>query len=1247
MGRLARFAPRVLFGALLVAGWLALFLAIALYTAEKSGWLAHAVRDTLATQLGALGDELTIREARLRWFQGAIELEGIELGKNAESLRLDGARVEFAVLGALGPRVERVDARGGRLRFSRALVNGMQTYSTHVDAQKTFSARHAPPPIVRVEALDLELETARFGDLPLGRVDAFLRGDDRGEPELWGRMVPSLAANAADSGEIYLHGRVRDPGTFEVRATATRLPIGTDYLPAGSELDVVRPFEPRGFVDLDASGLFSLDGSLAPRARAQLSIQDGGLRVAAGKQRLDKLHLELSMRWTPPSLSAWNEIGAWNSEAKLSGEWERVPFDATAVLGAEAGPDLRAKAWLHVPRLLLSPALLDLIGDSPLAQKQWNAFGLHGDAEVWAGARVASNVAFGDKLSEKLDFALVSRLSGNTGLVYHGYPSSNGEYEGFPLPLEKINGTVVVGRDPRRLRPLKVGLVDLSGDHGSGLIHARGVIESHPVDVPPFAPGYGYAEIDLGLATEGLPVDDRLRKALAGLGGALPPAKTWEPFHPAGGKIDVDLRLVRTSDMRYLALDLGLLFDGVGLTWNDLPVPIGPTHANFVFRSDGKSERGLGFALDSTLRTAQRLRVVGRLQTDPVNPRPEDGKDLDEILTFAAQVDHVSLTGDDKKILVGRFPDIGASMDAMAPKGFVDVRYERNRPSIQGAAIKTAEVTPRDPVQLTPSQFQMITANVHGRVLVYSIDGGGLEPQTRVALAPLTGTWGQSVQVAFNAHFPENEIEVFGAGIDPSSKSLLGSLRQAIQSPGSEPVDVTAIQMQGQLDFSGTIRPTAEGDKSASDKPNGKKSRNSFRFFLRDSRLETTEGFRLDKIRGEIDLVDDTLSGDKLAALLAKTPVELRSTRFQFGTDGFRLETNFEATGVPIDKEHLGSFIDAETLDALVDELHWRGTLDVRGGHIVLSGPPQGKGRLEFSGQVIPRDMFVQMGLPISIRSASAKIERLIYEGGRVRAIVRIDDLRGFVADRELGPAKMLVTYIEPKLSIENLSGRLEGGELAPIGGEAGRHGTVFSIGLEEPFAFQLALGLKGVEVGGLVRGLFPSDIATRGRLDGELQLTGDMDHLLGITGSGSVRVVESRLWSIPVFRELFAQLGFDDTAVFDSMATNLRVRQGRVEMRDITVRSPLLQLVGKGDLDFDGALKYDLEVRYELIDRLGPFTRLLYAIQNQLLSVAIRGDMARPEIIFENPLSNLFRSDRRKARKLPLPAWASLPPRF
>jgi hypothetical protein len=240
----------------------------------------------------------------------------------------------------------------------------------------------------------------------------------------------------------------------------------------------------------------------------------------------------------------------------------------------------------------------------------------------------------------------------------------------------------------------------------------------------------------------------------------------------------------------------------------------------------------------------------------------------------------------------------------------------------------------------------------------------------------------------------------------------------------------------------------------------------------------------------------------------------------------------------------------------------------------------------------------------------------------------------------------MVLTYVEPALSIEMLEGRLEGGTLRPLGAGAQRAGTPFSIALEKPFPFQLALDLDDVDVAGLLRGLFPSGIATRGQVDAELRLAGDLENLLGVEGTGSVRLAESRLWSVPVFRALFGQLGLDDTATFDSMYTNLRIRDGVVEMDDILLRSPLLQLVGAGTLDFDGRLSHDLEVRYALVDNLGPLTRVLYWIQNELLSVEIRGDMGRPVVVLQNPFRRIFGGSR-DYRALPAPGYAPLPARF
>ena len=80
--------------------------------------------------------------------------------------------------------------------------------------------------------------------------------------------------------------------------------------------------------------------------------------------------------------------------------------------------------------------------------------------------------------------------------------------------------------------------------------------------------------------------------------------------------------------------------------------------------------------------------------------------------------------------------------------------------------------------------------------------------------------------------------------------------------------------------------------------------------------------------------------------------------------------------------------------------------------------------------------------------------------------------------------------------------------------------------------------------------------------------------------------------------------------------------------------------------LDLDGRLSHDLEVKYGILDNLGPFTRFVYWVQNNLLRVEIRGDMSRPKIVLRGMLSVLQRS-KSDRRDLPLPPFAPLSTRF
>jgi hypothetical protein len=167
------------------------------------------------------------------------------------------------------------------------------------------------------------------------------------------------------------------------------------------------------------------------------------------------------------------------------------------------------------------------------------------------------------------------------------------------------------------------------------------------------------------------------------------------------------------------------------------------------------------------------------------------------------------------------------------------------------------------------------------------------------------------------------------------------------------------------------------------------------------------------------------------------------------------------------------------------------------------------------------------------------------------------------------------------------------------------------------------------------------------GVLSLKAELKGDLNKLVETKGSGSVHLSQSRLGSIPLFRELLREFNLDHTVIFDEIRFDYRIDDQTIKMDEINLRSPLLQLVGEGSLDMEGGLDHQLEVHYSLVDKIAPLRRLFYLIQNIFVSVSIGGDLSRPIVRLNNGLFSLFRRDPEIRSSLPLPGLSPLPPRF
>ena len=242
----------------------------------------------------------------------------------------------------------------------------------------------------------------------------------------------------------------------------------------------------------------------------------------------------------------------------------------------------------------------------------------------------------------------------------------------------------------------------------------------------------------------------------------------------------------------------------------------------------------------------------------------------------------------------------------------------------------------------------------------------------------------------------------------------------------------------------------------------------------------------------------------------------------------------------------------------------------------------------------------------------------------------------------------MIAGYVNGRLTIDNLSGGFEGGRLESLGGAMGGARRALGVDSSEPHRFDLAISLEDVDVAGVMRGVFQSSIADEGVMDASLQLSGTPGDILGMTGRGSIALDEGALWSVPVMRALFVQLGFERGGLFDRLRARYELRDGRIQVSHLEIRSALFDLVGAGWQDLDGRLAYDMEVRYDLLDKLGPIGRVLYWLNNNLMRVAVRGDFDRPEIKIRNSILEWITGfDDEPERRLPLPRFSPLGPRF
>lgn len=1250
---------RKLMTLLRLLGWVVLILALGIQFVERSGMTTRWAADWLGSRLGPLGAELQLGEVDVRWMEPAVVFRDFKLEDRGELLSADELRLSFELDANNQLKVERVEVQGGQVRYGPALIHSLRGLfdlapKSAQSSRVRLEAGPRPLPSIRVRDLALALEVPDGEAVELGVLALDVDARSTADAELRGRFrLPARPGQRTP--EIRIRGRAESDGRLSLESWGDRLDLAAWQIPKLPMLEPFAELEAHGTLSLSSTGVVSLTGDEDPRAELRLSLSGGAVALPFEEQHLDEVDVEVALAYTPLGEERLWSSNAWAGRGRLAGAWEGHKFQGGLRLGAWSTPGTLFEQWIELESLPIGDPLLELLGRPRELDAVADSIAAQGHAKLTVAMRCFDSWSPPEDPLPHIETVAVFADQGDVSASWKGWPRESGARPfGFPYATTVGQAKGVFARTPRLARQNYLGLT-VAGEHKGGPFDLSFYTWSPRVDMSPLAPGYGLMEADLLIASTGLAVDDDLRVAVGELGDVEAALNAWEDYAPVGGVTAGQLRVSSRAEFPHPVTHVRVQLSGVDLTPRLFPAELQDVAGELEVLSDGNDEIALRFEAEGRLIGGSRAKLQGRLRV------PSGAEVVEQPVAFEVaqlRADGVDFDGPVRALIDEQLSGVGQVLTDYAPHGTADLHATMLLARGSDQREFEFRITPRGQVDVTPTAFPVRAASVRGRVFVAAsvpLDATIL-PTVSTRVVALRGEWPSHITVSFRGDFPSSGLgsfEVRGAGLrlftrDENRIRPTAFLRQldrelSVQSGKGivETAELESISLLGPVDFETNVQ---VADEVTSAIPG------THRFHVRDGEFAAGAALRLDDIRGHFDVESGAVHGGDVSAFFAGTPVTADRFELDATDDGFALEADFRASNVPLDPEHLAILLDEPTRKALFEDLAWRGRLDIPRGHLRFTNTATGRRETRLSGDVRLSDCFLDLGLPLNVRSARGRIEDLVLDEGGVRGFGRIEDLYGQIAERELGPATMLVSYYGTRLSIDELEGTFERGQVrglsdAPV--PSIRPATALAVDLVDPFPFQLALELDRVNVARLLEGVFTSNIADRGDLNAKLRLSGKLEDPLSLEGQGGGELIDTRLWSVPVFRDLFSQLGYDATAVFDSMSCEFHLSDGSVNLDEVHVHSPLFSLQGDGRLDLDGTLKMDLELRYALVDKVKILTRLVYLVQNTLLEVAIRGDLSRPQVFLQGALTRLFQDVDGAERGLPIPRQSGLPPRF
>ncbi len=1240
-------------------------------TLPQSGRLQDWLQVSLSEALGAKGGRIEVGAAHINWTERTLQIQRLAYLVPGEALALNDLEVRLGWSLAKGFHVQQAVAQGGSLHLCQDLVAALeQNLQGTTGSEPSQGAWLASTPTLAIEDLHISLETPAWGNLELGVARACVRPGRSGRPQLIGSMSPAARGN---QGGVHVQADLGLNGQLTFRAAVRELQLGAQWFPMIDSLASLKQHSPEGTLDLDLHGRWSLGHAALPSVEVLTNLRGGSFTLPwledSSARSVTQVHAELLAGFQPtPDTSFWDPQ-AWEGRASVSAHHDEIDLEGFALLGAACRTKSQAQVWGHVPRLTLKRDLVELLGNGEWAQELFEGLQPAGEVELFVGLDVPNNW---DRLApESLPRAVALVSNGQASCAYHGDPNpeAGGERNlGFPLRFDGISGLLTHLNAPLQQKSARLSLIEFAGRHGVTQVELHGSSHIEPLHLSQFSEfdPRRPQQFDLHIRARGLSIDKDSQVALQGLSGIEGCERLWDEYGLETGNIDLELGFARQTGQPQLSTDLLIGFRGAALSPEALGVRLNSASGQLLIQADG---RPLGRStLDINLQAEVEGGGTGVELLGGSRPHPEG-----QLTFWNVEAPTIDL---DSPILRDRLnklaPETLRTLDLVGLEGGVEARAQVITLPKQGGHAWLQVGSSTQPLAANPAQIPSRFENIRGQASVaigwteapepHSNPGKTLETDPSEifaqAYAVEVGWWTNlsadlplhpsTVPTFLSAVSPAGStthLELTGAGLDVGSPQVTAII-EALAGPESPTLvdegthsavasGKAAPEAAGTLDYSATLLLAPSNEGGAPPAP-----QISVDWAAHLTRVGPEESPILSRVEGGGGFDGTRWTSNRLVAQVGAVPVEVQELAFDPSSQTSWLSARTTAQGLPIDERHLRHILDERTLTTLLGELNCKGTLDLDRAWIELTREPDASIGVHFDGPLTLHRGSIDLGLPVVVEQAEDIHLKLHYSGGRVRATARVEDLAGEVAGRKLSEASMQATYIDPRFTVEAFDGVFEGGRLESITREGSAPSGFFSLDFQEPYAFSLAGEMTNVDASQLLRGVFNSDFANQGKVHADIQLTGNLAQMEGIQGAGRLRLRDSGLWAIPVFQVLFSQLGFETAATFSHFDTRFSIAGGEIEMDHIRLKSDLLSLVGSGTVDLRGSIHHDLEVNYSLLDRLGPITRLIYKIQNSLLSVSIRGDLDRPVVMARGLFSQFF-APPETGQKLPLPAYS------